>query len=76
MNHKRSYASDVLDIQDTKLRPIELAEREGVPLATVYNWNSTGTGPRYMKIGRHVRYRLRDVVAWEDSRYTDGAAAG
>jgi hypothetical protein len=25
-----------------------------------------------MKIGRHVRYRLADVLAWEDSRARGG----
>jgi predicted DNA-binding transcriptional regulator AlpA len=51
--------------------PAWLAEREGVPITTVYNWNSTGDGPRFMKIGRHVRYRLADVLAWEQSRLVD-----
>ncbi len=50
------------------LSPEALAERYGVPLETVYGWNKTRTGPRYMKIGRHVRYRLADVIAWENSR--------
>ena len=26
-----------------------------------------------MRIGRHVRYRLSDVVEWENSRYADQA---
>lgn len=47
----------------------ELAEREGVPKETIYGWNSRGTGPRYMQIGRHVRYRVADVIEWENSRY-------
>jgi len=46
------------------LSPADLAEREGVPLETVYLWNRKRTGPRYMKIGIHVRYRLADVTAW------------
>lgn len=46
----------------------EFAERVNVPLATVYQWNSRGVGPRYLKIGRHVRYRLKDVVEWEAER--------
>jgi predicted DNA-binding transcriptional regulator AlpA len=50
------------------LSPAELAERYDVPLETVYGWNKTRTGPRFMKIGRHVRYRLADVIAWENSR--------
>jgi predicted DNA-binding transcriptional regulator AlpA len=53
---------------DKHLSPEELARREGVPLETVYGWNKKGSGPRYMRIGRHARYRLADVIAWEDSR--------
>lgn len=57
---------------DEKHLDIEaLAEREGVPKRTVERWNSRGGGPRYMKIGRHVRYRLNDVIEWENSRYVD-----
>jgi predicted DNA-binding transcriptional regulator AlpA len=57
-------------VPDTQkhLSPEDLAEREGVPVGTVYTWNSAGTGPRFMKIGRHVRYREADVIAWENSR--------
>lgn len=47
----------------------DLADREGVPVKTVYDWNTKGTGPRFMRIGRHVRYKLDDVIAWEESRY-------
>ena len=46
----------------------QLAEREGVAVGTVYGWNSKGGGPRYIKIGKHVRYRMSDVLAWEESR--------
>ena len=53
---------------DTHLSPADLARREGVPLQTVYGWNKTRTGPRFMRIGRHVRYRLADVQTWEVSR--------
>ena len=53
---------------DRHMSPEELARREGVPVQTVYGWNKTRTGPRFMKIGRHVRYRVADVIAWENSR--------
>jgi len=53
---------------DKHLSPAELAERYDVPLETVYGWNKTRTGPEYLRIGRHVRYRMADVIAWEKSR--------
>jgi predicted DNA-binding transcriptional regulator AlpA len=53
------------------ISPEDLAEREGVPLGTVYQWNSRGDGPPYMRIGRFVRYRLADVVTWENGRYVE-----
>ena len=43
------------------LSPEELASYLGVPLATVYRWRSRREGPPGMRVGRHVRYRLRDV---------------
>jgi predicted DNA-binding transcriptional regulator AlpA len=46
----------------------DLAEREGVEPLTVYHWNKTGQGPTYLRLGRYVRYRLSDVLAWEESR--------
>ena len=57
-----------MTLEEKHLSPEELAEREGVPVQTVYGWNKTGGGPSRMKIGRHVRYRLADVIAWEESR--------
>jgi predicted DNA-binding transcriptional regulator AlpA len=50
------------------LTPEDLADREGVPLQTVYGWNKAGTAPPRMRMGRHIRYRLADVIAWEKSR--------
>jgi excisionase family DNA binding protein len=57
------------------LSPEDLAERLSVPLETVYGWNKTGRGPQYMRVGRHVRYRLADVIAWENSRVVSGRTA-
>lgn len=46
----------------------ELAEYLGVPVQTVYNWNCYGNGPRFLKVGRHVRYRWTDVDAWTEAQ--------
>ena len=62
-------------MDEKHLTPEDLAEREGVPLETVYGWNKTGKGPRYMKIGRHCRYRLADVLVWEKTRIVERSGA-
>ena len=60
---------------DKNLSPEELAERYDVSLNTVYYWNKIGGGPPFMKIGRHVRYRIADVIAWENGRLVDSRTA-
>lgn len=55
-------------IPTVHLSPEALAEREDVSVETVYQWNRTKTGPPYFKAGRHARYRLNDIVEWEESR--------
>ena len=46
----------------------QLADYLDVPAATVYRWNYLGTGPQRIVVGRHVRYRRRDVERWLTSR--------
>lgn len=55
----------------------DLADRYGVPVPTVYAWLHKGTAPPSLKIGKHRRFRLSDVLAWEDERTdtTQGTAA-
>jgi predicted DNA-binding transcriptional regulator AlpA len=45
----------------------ELSARIGVPQATIYAWRTAGKGPRGLRIGRYVRYRMQDVEAWEQT---------
>ena len=49
----------------------ELSDRVRVPVATLAQWASQGRGPRYAKFGRHCRYRLSDVVAWENAQFSE-----
>ena len=49
----------------------DLAERLAVPVKTIYKWNADGTGPKYLRVGIHCRYRMSDVLAWERSRVAE-----
>jgi excisionase family DNA binding protein len=46
----------------------DVAAYLGVPVATVYAWNSKDIGPKRHRVGRHVRYRQADVDAWLDKQ--------
>lgn len=42
----------------------EAAAYLNVSVDTMYYWHSTGDGPVVCKIGKHLRYRFADVLAW------------
>ena len=46
----------------------DLALRYGISPATVHAWIYKGEAPRSYKIGRYRRFKLDDVVAWEEGR--------
>jgi hypothetical protein len=52
-------------LEEVFLTPRELAARWKEHPQTLANQRSSGEGPRYMKRGRNVRYRLSDVLAYE-----------
>lgn len=45
-----------------------LAARWHMSVRSLQRWRSNGTGPAWMRIGGCVRYRLEDVLAFEQSR--------
>lgn len=49
------------------LSPPVLSAEIDVPEPTLAQWRYRGEGPRYLKLGGHVRYRRSDVDAWLES---------
>jgi predicted DNA-binding transcriptional regulator AlpA len=62
----------------------DVSELTGRSVTTLEKDRLYGTGPRYVKLGRHVRYRPEDIRAWLSERVRrstsdpcpDTAAAG
>ncbi len=49
---------------DKLFGPSVLAEHLDISEETLAKWRYLGKGPRWLKIGKHVRYRREDVDAW------------
>ena len=56
------------------LNQIELAARLNISPRTLERWRWTGEGPRFMKVGGRVVYRLEDVEGYEDSQQRNSTA--
>jgi hypothetical protein len=50
------------------LNQVEIAKRWGLSPRTLENWRCRGEGPRFLKIGGKVVYRLQDVEAFEQNQ--------
>ena len=48
------------------LTPKDVAELLGVPVGTLYRWRHIGTGPKAMRVGKHLRFRLADIEEYVD----------
>jgi predicted DNA-binding transcriptional regulator AlpA len=54
----------------------ETAKRLGLSESCLNKWRVTGFGPRFIKLGKAVKYRWPDVLAWldEQSRHSTSEA--
>ncbi|MGI8407181.1 MAG: helix-turn-helix transcriptional regulator [Actinomycetota bacterium] len=55
-----------LDLSTRLLSTDEVARLLVVPVTTLYSWRYKGTGPKAYRVGKHLRYRLSDVMEWLD----------
>ncbi|MEU8656280.1 helix-turn-helix transcriptional regulator [Actinoplanes philippinensis] len=49
-------------------KPVEVATYIGKPPRTLEQWRYLGVGPKFVKVGRDVRYRWADVDAWLEAQ--------
>lgn len=53
----------------------EVAELFRTSKSTIYGWNSSGTGPRRIRVGKRCLYRRADVKAFLDGHAVESVAA-
>lgn len=58
------------------LSPYDLVARwqHRVSARTLANWRSLSTGPRYIKLGGRIIYKLSSIEEFEDNRTVSGTA--
>lgn len=61
MARAASVTAGAAIVEKRTLTDIEVAARLGVSRFTVRSWRIKGVGPRFLKLGRAVRYRPEDV---------------
>jgi predicted DNA-binding transcriptional regulator AlpA len=52
---------------DALLAEAQAAELLSLSSRTLQAWRLNGSGPSYVRAGRAVRYRRRDLLAWMDA---------
>jgi len=74
--HKPAIVDSAAKAQTPEIWMVEeTAEYLRIPKATLYQWRYNGTGPRSIKVGRHIRYRRADVDEWLESNASPRTAA-
>lgn len=62
-------------VTDELMTTEEVASFLRVPKATLYAWRHAGRGPIALRVGRHLRFRRRDVERWLNEQQSNGAVS-
>lgn len=75
VRHTAESAADLVTtpVPSPWLTRPEVAARLGVAAQTLAYWAVKGEGPRFAKWGGRARYRLSDVIAWEEAQFGETA---
>jgi len=49
------------------LNQTQIAERWSISQRTLEHWRWEGTGPQFLKLGRRVVYRLKEIEAYKET---------
>ena len=58
------FEKQSFEVAQELLTPNQLSRKLIVPTATLAFWRTTNQGPKFLKIGRYIRYNIQDVNDW------------
>lgn len=56
------------------ITPSKLAERWSVNVATLSQWRWNGKGPKYLKLGGRILYRINDINDFENRQVRENTS--
>jgi predicted DNA-binding transcriptional regulator AlpA len=79
LGFKRLLRSAIMTLSDTPdpdrlLDERQTAELLNLSVRTLQAWRQQGVGPHFVRAGRAVRYRRRDLIDWMESCTRDSTA--
>ena len=63
----------IVPAERTLLTPEQTASYLGTAPQTLANWRVVGRGPKYVRVGKLIRYRLADIDNWLTSQSDAGS---
>jgi hypothetical protein len=67
------YAAHNINDHDALLTEVHAADILKLSIRTLQAWRARRTGPSYVRAGRAIRYRKRDLLAWMDANTISAA---
>jgi predicted DNA-binding transcriptional regulator AlpA len=64
---RRSDKKVSTDVRTRLWGTAEVSDYLGISVNTLYQWRTRHYGPPGRRVGRHLRYRPAEVVAWFDA---------
>jgi excisionase family DNA binding protein len=61
------YSTRIPPEPDALLDELQAAQLLGLSSRTLQAWRAKGEGPPFVRAGRAIRYRRRDLMAWVDA---------
>lgn len=58
------------------MTPETLSERWNITQVTLSQWRVNGRGPRFLKLGRKVMYRIQDIEEFEEQNARSDTSLG
>lgn len=58
------------------MSPEQVADALNMPVESLRSWRRRGLGPRWARIGKHIRYRAGDVEDWINETFDKAEKRG